>query len=180
MARITIPDYDASPDQSRPLLDAVSAQLGTIPNLFRLLALSPAALAGTLELNGALARTLDAKTRERIALAVAEVNGCDYCLSAHSYLAANLAKLDPAEIAANRRGHSYDARADAAVSFAHKIIQTRGKVSDADLASVRHAGFTDAQIVEIVVNVAVNVLTNLMNNVAQTDIDFPVVRSGAA
>ena len=83
--------------------------------------LSPAALQGYLGLNGALARSLDVRTRERIALAVAEVNGCDYCLSAHTYLGLNLAKIDAAEIALNRRGASSDAKAHAAVSFAAKV-----------------------------------------------------------
>jgi AhpD family alkylhydroperoxidase len=108
------------------------------------------------------------------------VNGCDYCLSAHSYLGAHLAKLDAAEIEANRRGHSTDPRADAALVFARKVAETRGKVSDADIAAVRLAGFSDGQVIEIVVNVALNVLTNLLNNVADTDIDFPVVRAAAA
>ena len=180
MNRFTIPTRDEAPAASQPLLDAVGAQLGTIPNLFRLVALSPAALQGFVALNGALGKTLDVKTRERIALAVAQVNECDYCLSAHSYLGLNLAKLDEAEIAANRQGHSHDARADAAVAFAKKVAEERGKVSDADLAAVKLVGFSEAQIVEIVVTVALNVLTNLVNNVALTPIDFPAVRAPAA
>lgn len=180
MARIAIPSRADAPAASQPLLDAVDSQLGVVPNMFRAIALSPNALEGYLGLNSALGKTLDAKTRERIALTVAQVTGCDYCLSAHSYLGANLAKLDEAEMAANRAGRSNDARADAAVIFARKVVQTRGKVTDADLAAVKIAGFSEAQIIDIVLNVAVNVLTNLVNNVADTDIDFPVVRAEAA
>ena len=128
---------------------------------------------------GALNKTPDVKTRERIALAVGQVNGCGYCLSAHSYLGANVAKLDEAELAANRRGYSSDPKAYTVV-FAKKVADARGKVSEADIAAVKFAGFTDAQIVEIVLNVALNVLTNFVNNVADTDIDFPVVRAEAA
>jgi AhpD family alkylhydroperoxidase len=102
MSRLTIPARDAVPAASTPLLDAVEKSLGVVPNLFRLVGQSPAALEGMLGLNGALGRTLDAATRERIALAVAEINGCGYCLSAHSYIGKNLLKLDDAEIAANR------------------------------------------------------------------------------
>lgn len=177
MSRIAIPTREASPEKSKPLLDAVEQQLGVIPNLFRLVGISPAALEGYLGLNGALGRTLDAKTRERIALAVAQANGCDYCLSAHTYLGLNLAKIDEAEIALNRGGHSGDAKADAAIVFARRVLDARGRVSDADLSAVRDAGFTDAQIVEIVLSVALNVLTNYVNNVAGTDIDFPEVRA---
>jgi uncharacterized peroxidase-related enzyme len=180
MSRIAIPSREAAPEASKPLLDAVEKQLGVVPNLFRLVALSPAALLGFLGLNGALSKTLDVRTRERIALAVAQINGCDYCLSAHSYLGLNLAKIDSAEIALNRRGASSDAKANVAVAFAAKVTQARGKVSDADLQAVKAAGYTDAQVVEIVALVAENVFTNFVNIVAQTDIDFPVVRASEA
>lgn len=180
MSRLTIPSRDQAPTASKPLLDAVEKQLGVIPNLFRLVGLSPAALEGYVSLNGALSKTLDVKTRERIALAIAQVNGCDYCLSAHTYLGLNVAKLDEGEVRRNRQGHSGDAKADAAVVFARRVAETRGRVSDAELTTVKSAGYTDAQVVEIVANVAINVLTNFINNVAHTDIDFPVVRAEAA
>jgi uncharacterized peroxidase-related enzyme len=182
MPRIPTPaSIEASPAAAQPLLQAVNKQLGVVPNLFRLVGNSPAALEGYLGLNGALAKgSLEAPTRERIALAIAEINGCNYCLSAHSYLAKNLAKLPDAEIAANRGGGSADPKADAAVHFAVKVANARGHVTDADLAAVRQAGYTDAQIIEIVLHVALNTLTNYVNEVAKTDIDFPVVTSKAA
>jgi uncharacterized peroxidase-related enzyme len=178
MSRLVIPARDDAPEASKPILDAVHAQLGSVPNLFRLIATSPAALQGFAANNAALGKTLDVKTRERIALAVAEANGCDYCLSAHAYLGLNLAKLTPEEVALNRKGRSGDAKADAAVAFAAKVVAERGHVADADLAAVRAAGFDDRQIVEIVAVVAENIFTNLLNLVAATDIDFPVVRAG--
>ena len=180
MSRLTIPSREDAPASSQPLLDAVEKQLGVVPNLFRLVGSSPAALEGYLGLNGALGRTLDAKTRERIALAIAEANGCDYCLSAHAYLGLNLAKIDDAEIALNRAGHSGDAKADAAIVFARKVLEARGRVSDAEIAAVRLAGFSEPQVIEIVATVALNVLTNYINNVAETDIDFPVLRVAQA
>jgi uncharacterized peroxidase-related enzyme len=180
MTRISIPSRDEAPEASKPLLDAVHAQLGVVPNLFRLIANSPAALAAYLGFNSALKKALDVKTRERIAIAVAEINGCDYCLSAHSYLGLNLAKISPEDIALNRKGHSTDPRADAAVAFAAKVTRERGHVGDADIVAVREAGFTEAQIVEIVAIVAENVFTNFLNEVAKTDIDFPVVRHAKA
>ena len=182
MSRIaTIPTIAAAPAASQPLLEAARKQLGSAPNLFRVIANSPAALEGYLGLNGALAKgTLDAKTRERVAIAVAEINGCGYCLSAHTFLGKNIAKLDDAEITANRSGASNDPRAAAAVAFAVTVVRARGHVSDADIASVRTAGFDDAQIVEIVLHVALNTLTNYVNEVAKTAIDFPVVELRAA
>jgi uncharacterized peroxidase-related enzyme len=180
MSRFTIPTRDSAPSASQPILDAVNAQLGVIPNLFRLVAQSPAALAGMTGLSGALGKTLDVKTRERIAIATAEVNGCDYCLSAHNYLGLNLAKISPEEIALNRKGASGDAKADAAVRFAAKVAQTRGKVGAEDLAAVRKAGYSDAQIIDVIATVGENFLTNLFNNVAQTEIDFPVIQADKA
>ena len=114
MARIHIPSRDETPDASKPILEAVNKQLGVVPNLYRLIGGSPAALAGFAGLQGALSKTLDLKTRERIALAVAQVNGCDYCLSAHTYLGLNLAKISAEEITLNRRGASSDPKAHAA------------------------------------------------------------------
>jgi uncharacterized peroxidase-related enzyme len=177
MSRIYTPaSIEAAPAAARPLLEAVKKQIGTVPNLFRVVANSPAALEGYLGLNGALSKGhLDAKTRERIAIAVAELNGCGYCLSAHSYLGKNVAKLDDAEITANRSGASNDLKADAAVRFAATVVKARGHVNDADVAAVKAAGFGDAEIVEIVLHVALNTLTNYLNEVAGTEIDFPVV-----
>jgi uncharacterized peroxidase-related enzyme len=180
MSRLAIPARDDAPEASKPVLDAIHKQLGTVPNMFRLAATSPAVLQGLAGNNAALSKTLDVKTRERIALAVAQVNGCDYCLSAHTYLGLNLARLTPEEIALNRKGASGDAKADAAVRFAAKVVRERGHVTDADIRSVREAGFSDGQIVEIVAVAAENVFTNLLNIVADTEIDFPVVRVAEA
>ncbi len=175
MSRIPTPaSIEASPEAAQALLQGVKAQLGSVPNLHRIIANSPAALEGYIQLGKALAKgRLDARTRERIALAVAQVNGCDYCLSAHSYIGKNLVHLDEAEITANRHGSSYDAEADAAVKFAVAIVKERGHVSEAALKAVKDAGYDDSQLVEIVTHVALNTLTNYVNEVFKTDIDFP-------
>ncbi len=182
MSRIAIPaTIEAAPVASQPLLEAVKAQLGVVPNLFRLVANSPAALEGYLGLSGALGKgSLPPPTRERIALAVAEINGCSYCLSAHTYLGKNLARLDDAEITANRNGASNDPKADAAVRFAAKVARERGHVAEEDLRAVKMAGYDDAQLIEIVLHVALNTWTNYINEVAKTDIDFPVVEARKA
>jgi len=177
MSRFSIPaSIDAAPAASRPLLEAVERKLGVAPNLFRLVSKSPAALQGYVGLLEALgAGTLPAATQERIALAVAEANGCTYCLSAHTYLAKHVAKLDDAEIAANRAGTSNDPNAAAAVRFAVKVVRERGHVGDGDVGALKAAGYDDAQVVEIVQHVALNTWTNYINEVAKTDVDFPVV-----
>jgi uncharacterized peroxidase-related enzyme len=182
MSRIATPaTIDAAPPAAQPLLQAVKKQLGVVPNLFRLVATSPAALEGYLGLSAALRKGgLSPATGERIALAVAEINGCDYCLSAHTYLGKHVAKLDDAEIAANRAGTSYEPKADAAVRFAAQVAERRGHVQAEDLEAVRAAGYSDAELIEIVLHVALNTWTNYINEVAKTDIDFPAVSARKA
>ena len=177
MTRLHTPATIAdAPAASRPLLEAINKQLGVVPNVFRMVSNSPAALEGYVGMLGALGKgALPAPTRERIALAVAQVNGCNYCLSAHSYLGTHLAGLDEAEILANRKGGSNDPKAAAAVRFAVKVAEARGHISGDDLRAVKLAGYDDAQVIEIVQHVALNTWTNYINEVAQTEIDFPVV-----
>lgn len=177
MTRIHTPATIASsPTASQPLLEAVEKQLGSVPNMFRLIGNSPAGLTGYLGLNGSLAKgTLQAALREEIAIAVAEVNGCTYCLSAHTYLGRNLAKLSDEALAAAREARSTDPKTQAALAFAVALVRERGHVSEAELAAFIAAGWTDAQAVEVVAHVAVNTLTNYINSALGTDVDFPVV-----
>lgn len=182
MSRVPTPaTIEEAPEAARPTLEAVKKQLGSVPNIFRIVANSPAALDGYVGLNGALSKgKLAAPTRERIALAIAELNGCDYCLAAHSYLGKNLARLDDAEIMANRHGGSTDAKAAAAVRFAVAVATARGAVGDEAIDAVRAAGYGDAEIVEIIAHVALNTLTNYVNETLGTAIDFPAVDRLAA
>lgn len=179
MSRIQPVDPTTAAEKVRDLLAGVQKSLGAIPNLYRVIAQSPAALEGVLGLTGALTRgRLGPRLREQIALTVAEANACDYCLSAHTALGKGL-KLSEAELALARQARASDARDAAGLRFAARVLERRGRVEDADLAEVRRAGFDDGQIVELVANAALNVFTNYLNQVAETDIDFPVVRAGA-
>ena len=177
MSRISIPTRDEAPAESQPILDSVHKALGFVPNLQRAMSLSPAALSGWAGLMGALSKTLDVKTRDGIALAVSAVNECDYCLAAHSYIAKNLAKIPPEEIALNRQGRSSDAKRAAAIHFAKRLIESHGKVTAEEFAAVRGAGYTDAQIIEIIALSAQFLLTNFVNNAVDTDIDFPAAET---
>ena len=78
---------------------------------------------------------------------------------------------------ANRGGASNDIKADAAVRFAVKVAKLRGHVADEDFLAVKVAGYTDAQIIEIVQHVALNTWTNYINTVVETEVDFPVVKA---
>ncbi|WP_321392246.1 carboxymuconolactone decarboxylase family protein [uncultured Desulfuromusa sp.] len=181
MSRIVIPTVEQSSSASKTLLDEVQKQLGVVPNMMKLIGTSSAALEGYLFLNTALGKgVLPIGLRERIALTIAEYNACEYCLSAHSYLAENMAKVETSEISAARDGHSKDQKIEVALQFARLVASQQGKISDQDLNKLRDAGYSEEGIVEIVLNVALNVLTNYINNVAQTDVDFPNVESKKA
>lgn len=182
MSRIPTPaDIAAAPEHSRPLLEGVQKKIGMVPNMYRLVSNSPATLEGLLALNGALSKsTLGGAITERIALAVANHNGCTYCNSAHTFLARNVAKLDDGEIAAARTGNASDLKASYALKFAQDIIRERGRVSEEDVRRARSAGFNDAELVEIVAHVALNTLTNYLNEVFDTEVDFPKLDAARA
>jgi uncharacterized peroxidase-related enzyme len=179
MARIPYVDPNEASGRPKELLDAVQAKLGATPNMMKAMAGS-ALLEGYLGLSGALGGgKIGAAAAERVALAVAESNECSYCLSAHSYLAEHVAKLDAAEIDAARNYDSTDPKSDAVLRFAKAVVSGRGEVTNNDLEAARQAGLSDAELAEIVGHVAVNVLTNYFNKAFAIDVDFPVVVPGS-
>jgi len=175
MQRLTSIDQDHATGRAKELLDATKAQLGMVPNLMKTLASSPASLDAYLHFSNALNHgLLPARLRERINVLIAEENRCQYCASAHTAIGKSVGIKEDDLIAA-RKGHSDDPKMDAALRFAKAVLDNHGKVSDAEIALVREAGFGDGEITEIVAHVAVNVFTNYFNNVANTDVDFPKV-----
>lgn len=175
MARVAVIDPNTATGAAKDLLDAVQSGLGMVPNFIRVLANSPAALQGFLGLHGlAGAGALDPKTRERIALTVAQQNACQYCVSAHTAIGRK-AGLDGDEMLANRAGRSSDRKAEAALTFARALVEHTGAVTATEVDAVRAAGHSDAEIVEIISHVAMNIFTNLLGKATQVDIDFPKV-----
>lgn len=175
MSRLPLIDPAQAQGPAKALLDAVGRKLGLVPNMTRAMANSPAALKAYLEFSGALAgASLDARKRELIALAVGEVNGCAYCLAAHTAIGGSLG-LPAAALTAARGATSDDTHTAAILRFARELVLRRGLVTDADLRAARAAGVTDAEIAEIVATTALNVFTNWFNHVAETPVDFPPV-----
>jgi uncharacterized peroxidase-related enzyme len=176
MSRLPLVDPASASPPLSDLFAEVQRRLGVTPNMTRAMANSPALLKGYLELSGALNRgVFNAATRELIALAVAQGNACSYCLSAHSYLAEHAAHLDHQVITEARKATSSDPKTGAILVFAATVNDTRGEVTDDDLAVARAAGVSDAEIAETIGHVALNVLTNYLNKAADVDVDFPVV-----
>lgn len=175
MARISAIDPATATGEAKALLDAVQAKLGITPNFLRVLANSPAALGSFLGLYAIAEQgSLDLQTRERIALALAEQNSCEYCLSAHTAIGRSTG-LTGDEMEANRQGTSQDAKAAAAVAFARALVEHKGEVTNAEIEAVRQAGYDEAGIVEIIVHVGMNLLTNILGKASRVEIDFPKV-----
>ncbi|CAN7589114.1 carboxymuconolactone decarboxylase family protein [Variovorax paradoxus] len=176
MSRIHIVESaTASPEQSA-LLDGIQAQLGMVPNFLKVFANSPTALKAFLGLYGvAGAGELAALDRERIALALAQQNGCQYCVSAHTAIGRKTG-LSSDEIAAARAGTSDDPTSASILKFARSLMEKHGDVSALELAEIRSAGISDAQIVEIITHVGMNFLTNILGKASLVDIDFPTVK----
>lgn len=159
------------------LLAATQQGLGVTPNMAKAMANSPAALQGYLDFSSALRRgSLPAAMRERIALVVAQQTGCDYCLSAHTYLGTKLAGLTEAEAARARQGEAGDPGAAAALAFAAALLGSHGTVADDALDAARDGGLSHAQIAEVIAHVALNIFTNYFTKAARVDIDWPLVR----
>lgn len=177
MSRLNVPSPEDVPAGAQRILDNVGAQLGFVPNMFKTIASNPTVLEVVTTLQGTLSRVLDAKTRHSIALAVSQANGCSYCLAIHTHVSTKFGGMSADDIELGRAGSSVDPKRAAAARFAQRVVDSRGQVSDADLAAVRGAGYTDSQILAIVALSVQFLLTNFINNVNQTDIDIPGVGS---
>jgi len=176
MSRIQPIQTAGAKGKAKELLEGVQAKIGMTPNMMKTMAQSPAVLEAYLGFSGALSRGgLSAQLREQIAITVAQANSCEYCLSAHTTIG-KMVGLKPEELAASRQAQAAEAKADAGLKFAQALVVNRGLVSDNALAAVRAAGFSEAEITEVVANVALNIFTNYFNHVTQTEVDFPVVK----
>lgn len=158
------------------LLEQVQTALGVTPNMTKVMANSPGLLRSYLALADAVARgRLSGPVRERLAIATAQLNGCEYCLSAHTYFGATAAKLSAEELDSARRGRSQDPHVEALLTLSNAIAANAGDVDDADLAAARLGGVTEEEIGELVANLALNILTNYFNVLAKVENDWPVV-----
>ena len=175
MSRINLVTSEQATEEQQGLFDAIEQHLGMVPNFLKVFANSPAALRAFLGLHGiANEGDLDLQTRERIALGLAEQNACEYCVSAHTAIGRK-AGLSTAEMDKNRAGGSQDAKASVAVKFARSLAEHNGAVTTAELLEIRNAGYSDAEIVEIITHVGMNVLTNILGKASRVEIDFPKV-----
>lgn len=176
MARVALIDPQQTTEDRRALLGEIHQAFGATPNMFRAVANSPAALRSMWGAFGALGGgVLPAKLGEQIAVAIADRNACQYCLSAHTVLGRN-AGASEAEMSAAQAGESTDPKTAAILRFALQVVEHRGKVGEPDLRPLRDAGCSDQEIVEILAHVALNLFTNYVNVALAVPVDFPAVK----
>ena len=173
MTRLAAIDPAQATGKAKQLLDAVQAKLKITPNMTRVMANSPAVLEGYLSLSGALSGgALNAKLTEQIALQVAELNACEYCLSAHTMIG-KLTGLNDAEIQDGRDGKSDSLKTAAAMRFVREVVTQKGRIGGEALETVRKAGFNDGEVAELIAHSVLNIFTNYFNSVANVELDFP-------
>jgi len=178
MHRIATLDPDRATGKTKQLFELMRGDVDGVPNLFKVLGVSPAALEGYLNFGEALAEgSLTSKIRAQIALVVAECNMCGYCLSEHTFIAASVG-LTEKDIADARHAKAAIRKTDAILKLARSIVVLRGEVSDADLKGARTSGVSDGEIVETVANVVLNIFGNYVTHIARTVVDFPEVLPG--
>ncbi len=175
MQRVYSVNPQVAQGRAKELLDTVQQTFGMVPNTAKVMANSPAVLDSFLAFSKAMGNVqIGEKLHNQLKLHTSETNSCDYCTSILSAIAPS-AGLSADDILAGRIGKSEDERAEAALTFAKDVLESRGKVTNQQLAAVREAGFGDGAIVEIVASVVLGCFTNFLNNVADTELDIPQV-----
>lgn len=174
--RIKAIDPGEATGKAKELLDAVLNKYGAVPNSFKTMAHSPAGLQGFLALSGTLeGGVLPFETRYQIAIAVSEINGCAYCLSAFTAIGKSQGMKDET-LAMCQLGGSTDPKIDAILKFAAAVVRGRGAVTSEDFEKAKSAGCSDEEVQEVVANVVLFTFANYINLVIGTEIDFPLVR----
>ena len=175
MPRIELQNPQTATGERKETLDQIHSAFGTTPNMFKVIANSTPALKMMWSAFGALGSgKLGAKLGEQIAIAVADLNRCEYCLAAHTALGKG-AGLSAEVMSLAQGGRSSDPRTQAALTFAVKLVKERANVSPDDISALKRAGYSEEDVAEILAHVALNIFTNYTNVAFDVPVDFPKV-----
>lgn len=174
MARVKPVSVEEAKGDVKELYQSLQQNMGKVFNIFLNMGNSAATLKGFLALSDATNQTsLSPQLREQIALIVGQSNHCQYCLSAHTMIAKGQGMSDQ-DILKARHGESPNTKDQAILKFAKQVVENRGNVSNQDVASLKAAGVTDTELVEIILVVIVNMFTNYFNLITDPKVDFPL------
>ena len=175
MSQFKVLTKDNARPESAALLNEVEKKYGFIPNLMGVLAESPVALKAYLELSNLIGQSsFSPEEQQAILLAVSLENNCDYCVAAHSMVAAKMAGMPIGRLDSLRKEVALDdTRLDTLVDFTRHIVRLRGFIGEAAVEKFLAAGFTKQQLLEILVCVAMKTLSNYTNHIAETPVDQP-------
>lgn len=172
--KFTIPTKETAPAASKAIFETLEKQIGFLPNLYAYMGHSPNALQnGLTTQHGNAKGSFNAKQREVVNLAVAQVNNCHYCLSAHTSLSKMMGFSDE-EILQLRTGNHPDEQLNIISLLSADIQRTHGHPEQALLDKFFGLGYTEASLVDLIALVADKVFANYLNNIVQPTIDFPV------
>ncbi|NLX95541.1 MAG: carboxymuconolactone decarboxylase family protein [Rhodopirellula sp.] len=175
MSRLQPVQRDRTDGKTRKILDEVQSSMGMTPNLFRIMANSPAVLEGFVSLRNCLENgVLEPSLREQVCLSVAEANRSEYCVAGHAAIGKTIGLSDE-EIMDARHAQSPDSKVQAALAFAWEVADHRGDVMDSDIIRLRDAGYTEEEIAEIIGLVGLNTFGDYFAEVTQPAFDFPRV-----
>lgn len=172
MSQFPIHTLDTAPEGSRPYIEGAAKAFGLVPNLVGEFAESPAVIEGYLALAGAYQKSgFSALEREIVLIAASVENGCHYCVAAHTTVTQGQ-KLDQTVIRAVRDGGPIaDARLEALRAFAVTVVRERGWLSDAEVDRFLSAGWTRANVLEVVLGIGLKTISNYVNHLAETPVD---------
>lgn len=172
MTRITVPTRDTVSEANQGLFDALKGQLGFVPNLYATFALSQNALGTYLALQSAKS-SINAKSREVVNLVVSQYNECRYCLAAHTMLGKMNGFTDAQIIAIRKGAASFDAKLDALAKLTLALVANRGHADDAAKDAFFAAGWTQENLVDVIMTVGDKIISNYLHAATDIPVDFP-------
>lgn len=173
MSRVAPVAPEKAKDRVKDLYETLTKKMGRVANIFQNMGNSPAVLEGYLNFSEVLNKTtLSPKLRELIALAVAEVTHCQYCLSAHTTIGGSLG-LKPQEILQARQGEAAEPKTQVILQFAKKVVESKAQVTNEDVEALKLSGVSDKELVEIIMVIVFNLFTNYFNIITDPKVDFP-------
>jgi AhpD family alkylhydroperoxidase len=167
-----VPTRDSVSSANQSIFDQFHSGIGFVPNLYATFAYSETALGDYLKLQGRKS-SLSLKEKEVINLVVSQVNECRYCLAAHTLLAQKAGFSEKQTIEIRRGEFPSDTKLDALTKFVRSVAENRGRASEEERASIFDAGYTQGNVVDMVIMIGDKIITNYLHNVTDVPVDFP-------